>query len=471
MIEGLRPYPEMRDSGVGWLGEVPAHWEVRRLKTVFREKDQRSGDGSGVLLSMTRARGILPQAEASKRLAGADDLSKYKVCAQGDLVMNRMQAWSGMLAFSGHDGLVSPDYSVFRLIDPSASRSYLGHLIVTPRLVDQFAMWSKGIGSGFNRLYTDSFGALKLTVPPVEEQAAIVRFLDHADRRIGRHIAAKGKLIRLLEEQKQAVVHHAVTRGLNSDAPLKSSGVPWIGDIPAQWELIPLRRKWDVVDCKHLTVPFVEEGIPLASVREVQSFDLQLATAKRTTPDWFAHLTSGARTPKRGDLIYCRNVSVGACAYVSTDEEFAMGQDVCLITSVHQNGRYLSYVMRSPLVRRQLETLMVGSTFSRINVADIKALLITVPPKAEQDEIASALDENLVSFEIAIATARREIELLREYRTRLVTDVVTGKLDVRAAAAALPDMAPEYAAETAELEPDEPEFGDAPPDEEAMEAA
>ena len=148
-----------------------------------------------------------------------------------------------------------------------------------------------------------------------------------------------------------------------------------------------------------------------------------------------------------------------------------MGQDVCLITSVHQNGRYLSYVMRSPLVRRQLETLMVGSTFSRINVADIKALLITVPPKAEQDEIASALDENLVSFEIAIATARREIELLREYRTRLVTDVVTGKLDVRAAAAALPDMAPEYAAETAELEPDEPEFGDAPPDEEAMEAA
>ncbi len=157
MTGGLRPYPAMEDSGVSWLGEVPEHWEARRIKTLFREKDRRSVDGTGPLLSLTRARGILPQSEASSRIASADDLSKYKVCAPGDLVMNRMQAWSGMFAVSSYHGLVSPDYSVFIATEP-CSVSYFEKLFKTPLLVNQFAQASKGIGSGFNRLYTPTSG-------------------------------------------------------------------------------------------------------------------------------------------------------------------------------------------------------------------------------------------------------------------------------------------------------------------------
>lgn len=120
MIDGGKPYPAMKESGVPWLGEVPEHWHIRRIKALFREKDERSQDGSGLLLSLTRARGLLPQSEASSRLASAADLSKYKVCRPGELVMNRMQAWSGMFAASEYEGLVSPDYSVFSAAAPLA---------------------------------------------------------------------------------------------------------------------------------------------------------------------------------------------------------------------------------------------------------------------------------------------------------------------------------------------------------------
>lgn len=134
----LKPYPAYRDSGVPWLGEIPAHWSVSRIKNTFRETEERNGAGKGTLLSLTRSRGLLPQTEATTKLASAEDLSKYKICRRGQLVMNRMQAWSGMFAVSSHDGLVSPDYSVFRVCG-SDKVAYFEHLFKTPLYVNEFA--------------------------------------------------------------------------------------------------------------------------------------------------------------------------------------------------------------------------------------------------------------------------------------------------------------------------------------------
>ena len=233
-----------------------------------------------------------------------------------------------------------------------------------------------------------------------------------------------------------------------------------------------MRRRWSVTDCKHLTVPFVDtaDGIPLASVREVQSFELSLAKAKRTTEDSFKSLIEGGRQPRRGDLIYCRNVSVGAAAIVNTDERVAMGQDVCLIRSQAESQRYLNYFLRSPAMQHQLALLQVGSTFNRINVADIKALVIVVPPRGEQDSIVDFLDAELAEANRAQTMATNEMSLLREYRTRLIADVVTGKLDVREAAARLPqeaeDIEPLDEAEVeGEAEESDAGDGDAMPEE------
>jgi type I restriction enzyme, S subunit len=252
MFKGLSGYPGVLDSGVAWLGEVPEHWRLRRIKALFRELDERSGDGQGVLLSLTRARGILPHSEASKRMASAPDLSKYKVCRPGDLVMNRMQAWSGMFAMSTLHGLVSPDYSVFSPRD-SCEVKYFELLFKTPLLVDEFAKRSRGIGSGFNRLYSEDFGAVKVPFPSLAEQRAIVRFLGHAEGCIRRHIHAKQRLLALLEEQKQRIVHRAVLRGLDSDASLGPTAGEWMGAIPAHWDVRRAKYLFREVDRRSLT--------------------------------------------------------------------------------------------------------------------------------------------------------------------------------------------------------------------------
>ncbi len=445
MIADLEPYPVMKDSGVPWLGQVPGHWEVRRLKNVLRERDARSATGTEQLLRVSQYTGVTERNRAdglAEPDTRAESLVGYKRAEPGELVVNIMLAWNGSMGVSPFAGIASPAYCVYRF-GPGTEPWYFHHLLRSPAYKARIKAVSTGVVESRLRLYTDDLYRLEALFPPLPEQAAIVRFLDHADRRIRRYIRAKQKLIKLLEEQKQAIIHRAVTRGLDPDVRLKPSGVEWLGDVPEHWEVVALRRRWTVTDCKHLTVPFVDDGIPLASVREAQSFELSFASSNRTTPEWYEKLIEGGRKPGVGDLIYCRNVGVGAAALVTTEDAFAMGQDVCLIRSERENQRWLNYFLRSGVMADQLAMILVGSTFNRINVADIKALLVAVPPRPEQDEVARHLDAALSEIDAAIEVCRREQVLLREYRTRLIADVVTGKLDVREAAARLPDEADE----------------------------
>ena len=444
MIDKLKPYPATKDSGVPWLGEVPEQWRVQRIKTLFRERDERSGNGSGVLLSLTRARGLLPQSEASSRLASAADLSKYKMCRPGDLVMNRMQAWSGMFAASACEGLVSPDYSVFAARTRSELR-FFEALFKTPVLVEQFAQASKGIGSGFNRLYTPDFGAVPVAIPPLPEQVAIIRFLDHADRRIRRYIRAKQKLIKLLEEQKQAIIHRAVTRGLDPKVRLKPSGVEWLGDVPEHWEVVPLKflseRIQNGATPSTSEVAFYENGtIPWYGPSSCAQGESVRAPVR--------YLAEVAFTAGRARLIHYPAllvIVIGATA----------GRMALLLHEGATNQQITTYELRrkrvSPrFVLHQLRGaegwLRSTASTATIPILDgnvVSRLSVAIPSVTEQEAIVCSADDETTGLAMVIDRARREIELLREYHTSLIADVVTGKLDVRFAAARLPDEAEE----------------------------
>ena len=461
MIADLKPYPEYKESGHNWLGQIPVGWKTHRAKYLYREIDERSKTGKEELLSVSHKTGITPRSQKTVTMFLAKSNVGHKVCRPHDLVINTLWAWMAALGVSRHTGIVSPAYGVYRPLAPDQFLpKFADSLLRTPLYAAEYQRCSTGVNSSRLRLYPEYFLRVPVLLPPPDEQAAIVRFLDHWNGRLEKAIRAKRRVIALLQEQKQAIIHRAVTRGLDESVKFKPSGIPWLGDIPEHWEVTSLRRHWRVTDCKHLTVPFVEDGIPLASVREVQSFTLNLSRCKKTTPSWYRMLIEGNRKPVKGDLIYCRNASVGACALVETDIDFAMGQDVCLIRSQNHNQRFLNYLLHSPFMDHQLELLLVGSTFKRINVADIKGLTVVVPLRGEQDAICKYLDENLSSYDLAIARYEREITLLREYRTRLTADVVTGKLDVRAAAAQLQEQTPEALAadETDPEEADETEL-------------
>ena len=267
------------------------------------------------------------------------------------------------------------------------------------------------------------------------EQRAITIFLDRETAKIDALVAKKERLIELLQEKRTALITHAVTMGLDPNVPLKDSGVEWLGKIPTDWELVPIRRRWRIIDCKHITVPFVDEGIPLASVRETQSFELDLKDAKRTTYEWYTILVEGGRTPRSGDLIYCRNVAVGSATLVTGDCHFAMGQDVCLVRSESENQRWLNYYLRASVMSHQVASTLVGSTFDRINIANIMALIVSVPSRFEQDRISEFIDQETASIDALVDRIYDGIERLNELRAALISAAVTGKIDVRETAA------------------------------------
>ena len=237
MIEGLQPYSNTRNSGSRWLGRVPATWEVHNLRTLISKRAER-GRPDLPLLSVAREKGVfvrsLTDADENHNVI-PEDLSNYKVARAGNLVINKMKAWQGSMGIAPCDGIVSPAYFVF---DFRISSHVFGERLLRSKpYVAHFAQASDGVRVGQWDLSVPGMRQIPVLVPSADEQAAIVRFLDHANRKIDGFIRAKRKLIALLGEQKQAIIHRAVTRGLNPHTPLKPSGIPWLGDIPKHWEV------------------------------------------------------------------------------------------------------------------------------------------------------------------------------------------------------------------------------------------
>jgi len=210
VTRGLDPKVKLKPSGVEWIGDIPEHWEAMRVKFLFAEREERKGDTEFKLLSFSRSKGLVPFAEISSKPPSAEDLSKYKVCRPGHLLMNRMQAWSGMFTDVVIEGVVSPDYSVFEPIRPM-SVAYFSYLFKTKRHVDEFAMASKGIGDGFNRLYTPAFGAIRTLCPPVDEQNEIVEFIKQETAIIDVAISRAEQEIELMREYRTRLISDVVT--------------------------------------------------------------------------------------------------------------------------------------------------------------------------------------------------------------------------------------------------------------------
>ena len=244
VVPALRPYPRKKDSGVEWLGEVPEHWIVLPNRILFEEVKERNRPEEP-MLSVTIKRGVIRQndllEDSSKKDGSNLDKSAYKLVQPGDIAYNKMRAWQGAVGASDYRGIVSPAYVVERPRKGVGSH-YFHYLLRTPAFAKEAERWSYGITSDMWSLRPEHFKMIYACLPPPTEQTAIVRFLDHADRRIRRYIRAKQKLIALLEEQKQAIIHQAVTRGIDSCISLKPTRSPWFSEVPNTWEVTPMRR-------------------------------------------------------------------------------------------------------------------------------------------------------------------------------------------------------------------------------------
>ncbi|MBX6362114.1 MAG: restriction endonuclease subunit S [Acidobacterium ailaaui] len=460
MITSLK-YPAYKDSGVEWLGQVPAHWEVLPGRAVFREINDR-GHPDEQMLSVTITRGVLRQADlladSSKKDSSNEDKSNYKLVQPGDLVYNKMRAWQGAVGVSAYRGIVSPAYIVQRLRSAENLPRYMHFLLRTPLFASEAERWSYGITSDQWSLRAEEFKCIYFSLPPLPEQTAIVRFLDWADRRIRRVIRARQRRIKLLEEYKQALIHQAVTGRIDvrTGQPYpayKDSGVEWLGEVPAHWEV---RRIKTIARIRYgLGQPpkEMDGGIPMLRATNVSRGTICEKDLLRVDPS-DVPLNRGAFL-HAGEIIVVRSGAFTAdSAIVPEAYEGAVAGYDMVVTALKISPRFLALVLLTPYVRDdQLTIASMRSAQPHLNAEELGAALVAVPPLPEQTAIVEYLDAQTAKVDAAIAAARREIELLREYRERLIADVVTGKVDVRKVAAQLPEESEEPDLPEEEVDP------------------
>lgn len=445
MIADIKPYPIMRDSDVVWLGEVPKDWNVLRGRQLFEIKKKISGQLGHPVISVTQ-KGLRVKDVESGEGQLSQDYSKYQTVEVGEFAMNSMDLLTGGVGIATSPGVTSPDYRVFSIRDNAGCCDR--YMLQVFRLLywnRGFYSWGQGSAQlGRWRLPRKRFNDFPFPVPPCSEQVAIARFLDWANGRLERAIRAKRKVIALLNEQRQAIIHRAVTRGLDPSVPLKPSGVPWLGDIPKHWEVRRAKQVCTaIVDCKNRTPEPVDGGeyvvVRTTNIR-YGHFNPKgsYTTNRRNYEIWTQR---GA--PRVGDVFFTREAPVGEACLVPQQRNLCMGQRMMYFrpNTAVLDAEFLLHSIYGPVVRRYIEIEANGSTVGHLRLGQVSALPLLWCPREEQKRIVARVASESGPLNHATSRLEREIELLREYRTRLVADVVTGKLDVRAAAARLPEEA------------------------------
>jgi len=436
----LTPYPEYKDSGQPSLGKIPAHWDLFRNGRLFSQRNE-TGFGELPILEVSLRTGVrVRDMDNLKRKQVMSDREKYKRAVQGDIAYNMMRMWQGAVGVAPVDGLVSPAYVVVRPF-PEVNCRYFSYLFRTASYMNEVDAYSRGIVKDRNRLYWQDFKCMPSVVPPVEEQGHIARFLDAIGSKTQRFIRNKRQLIELLKEQKQNVINQAVTRGLNPNVKFKPSGVEWIGDIPGHWEVRRLKFLARIKNGQDFKEVEAESGYPVIGSGG------QFAYASEFMYEGESVLFGRKGTVDKPLYINGRFWTVDTMFYtVVSKKVFAI---------------FLYYSALSfPFDFYSTKTALPSMTQQ-----DLGNHPVALPPLDEQQSIVQFIKDESQLIDQAITRAQREIELMREYRTRLISDVVTGQVDVRGIEVPeVPDELPaldEDASETDSVIDDEREMDEA----------
>lgn len=473
MTDGLKPYSEYQPSGLPWCPTIPAHWAIRRNGGLFSQRVD-TGHAHLPILEVSLRTGVRVRDMASgSRKQVLTQRENYKRAARGDIAYNMMRMWQGAVGVTPVDGLISPAYVVARPLEGTLS-SYYSHLFRMDLYMQEVNKYSRGIVSDRNRLYWVDFKQMPSLLPPLQEQKLIVAYVRSLRRKVGAVVRAKRRLIELLAEQKQHVVQNSVTHGLDATEPQRYSGVDWIGNVPQDWTVTALRNRYQqrlgkMLDHSKITGKWL---VPYLRNSDVQ-WDA-INTSSLPSID----VRPGERSEyllSPGDLLVCEGGNVGRAAIWEGPINICSYQK-----ALHRlrpknpdsdNPRFMMYTL---MAASGAGAFMDGqvSTIPHLTGEKLRAHKFPFPSFSEQASIVSFIDEETGVLEAAIKRAEYEISLIQEYQTRLTADVVTGKLDVRAAAAALPDEDPDDLDLTAAYDADEDglnvELDDGDPTEESM---
>ncbi len=431
-------YPAYRSSRMRWLPPVPEHWNEQRAKVFFHEVDERSRTGDEELLSVSHLTGVTPRSQKKVTIFKAASYVGHKLCRPGDIVVNTLWAWMGALGAARHTGLVSPAYGVYRPHRAGDFNStYLDYLLKTRAYVSEYIGRSTGVRASRLRLYPNQFLDINLIRPSLVEQDQIVGYLKTQDTRIARFIKNKREQKALLEEFKQRETHRILTGGRTSGTSIQNAGEDWPGSIPDHWTVVTLRQIADSLQ----TGPFGSQlhaedykrnGTPVINPAHIRGNVIVPDPTRAVDAETVKRLARHQLTP--GDIIFARRGELGRCALVTDAHSgwlCGTGSLRLRLKADAIDTDFLMWVLNSCVLRASLRSQSVGATMENANTSIIGGIRVPMPPRQEQFAIANNIREIIRPIESAEDAIISEMDLIREYRARLIADVVTGQIDVR----------------------------------------
>lgn len=425
----LQKYPAYKPSGVEWLGEIPEHWESMKLKHIFVEKKKKTNPSLNCG-SISFGKVVT---KPDEKIPTATKAS-YQEVLHGDFLINPLNLnfdlISLRIALSEIDVVVSSGYIVLNN-QKEINKSYYKWLLHRYDVA-----YMKLLGSGVRQ--TINFNHIAdsiLAFPPIAEQTAIANFLDNKTALIDKAIALKEKQIELLKERRQILIHRAVTRGLNPDVKLKDSGVEWIGEIPEGWEIVPIRRLIDVRDGTHDTPLYVDnisDTYPLVTSKDFEGDIINFTNTKRISKK--DHLNIAKRSGvKSGDVLMSMiGGNIGKSVIIDKNDDFSVKNVALFITRENISvAKYLRYYFECGLLNKQIELKSRGGAQGFLSLGDIRNLIFFKMPESEMVEIVAYLDKIInQKISTAIFLKEKEIEKLKEYKSVLINEAVSGKIKV-----------------------------------------
>lgn len=426
-------YESYQDSGFDWLGEIPANWSLETIRAVTQLKSEK-GQPDLQVLSVYREYGVIPKdSRADNHNATSLDTSGYKVVREGDLVINKMKAWQGSMGVSEHAGIVSPAYITCRVNSEQVYPKFLHYLLRSQPYIGVYNSLSYGVRVGQWDMHYEDFKHILVPLPDLNCQQRIANFLDQRTAEIDEAIAKKQRLIELLKEQKAILINQAVTKGLNPDVPMRDSGVEWIGEVPAHWDIKRVKHMSNFITSgpRGWADYFSDEGaFFLQSGNLTNSIGINLGGANRVMPPRGAE---GLRTRlKNHDVLVCitgANTGRVALAEVGTEEVY-INQHLCLIRPRDNvDPEYLAFCLHSNVGKTHFFLRQYGLK-EGLGLEDIKNSFVLVPPIDEQKILVEKVKGIILMSDNAILSILSHIDALNKYKATIISEAATGKVKI-----------------------------------------
>ena len=432
----FKQYPSYKKSGVEWLGDVPEHWQIVRTKDIFNHRKEEALEDDEIVTAFRDGQVTLRKNRRTDGFTNSIKEHGYQHINNGDLVIHEMDAFAGAIGVSDSSGKSTPVYTVCYAKNENINHHFYSHFFRTMAKTGFINSLAKGIRVRSTEFRWNESRNVYLAEPPKADQEKIVSFLDTETARIDNLIAKQEKLIELLEEQRKSIISHAVTKGLNPDAPMKDSGVEWLGEVPEHWMTPSSKHLLEIpiTDGPHETPNFVDDGVPFISAEAISKGKIDFDKKRGyITPELNA-IYSKKYSPKIEDIYMVKSgATTGKVAMVETTEEFNIWSPLAVFRCNKNKvlPKFLLAVFNSSHFYDALVLNWSYGTQQNIGMGVLSNIEIPCPPLKEQAEIIQHLDAQNTKFDKLISTQSQLIEKLKEYRSSIISHAVTGKIDVR----------------------------------------